>query len=185
MGGFKTTGVYPIDRNAINIKAKDIVANNELGFIPLCSPMPSALEKPRKLPTFTEVELERFQDRYELEAQNPQDGNRYQQWVKMYHPNQQIEQPDTTSSAMKVLMSAPSSEIDKFFPALPSPVLPSVKSTSCGRVLTSCESLKLLEEKKQKKEEILKKGGAKKAKRGAEDAKRAAAIDCKESAEEN
>ena len=102
MGGFKTTGVYPIDRNAINIKAKDTVANNELGFIPLCSPMPSALEKPRKLPTFTEVELERFQDRYELEAQNPQDGNRYQQWVKMYHPDQQIEQPDTTSSTMKV-----------------------------------------------------------------------------------
>jgi len=102
MGGFKTTGVYPIDRNAINIKAKDTVANNELGFIPLCSPMPSALEKTRKLPTFTEVELERFQEIYELEAQNSQDGNRYQQWVKMYHPDQQIEQPDTTSSTMKV-----------------------------------------------------------------------------------
>jgi len=39
-----------------------------LGFIPLCNPIPNALEKPRKFPTFTEVELERFQERYKLEA---------------------------------------------------------------------------------------------------------------------
>ncbi|XP_065893476.1 uncharacterized protein [Dysidea avara] len=157
IGGFKTTGVHPIDRTAITIHPKETAAKDELGFIPLCSPMPSALEKPRKLPTFTEVELERFQERYELEAKNPQADNRYQQWVKMYHPDQQIQEPDTTSSTVKMLMPAPTPAIEKFFPVLPNPVLPSVKSVSCGRVLTNCENLKFLEEKKQKKDEEINK----------------------------
>jgi len=56
-------------------------------------------------------------------------------------------------------------------------VLPSVKSTSCGRVLISSENLKLLEVKKSRNKE---KG---EAKRRAEDAKRTEV--CKELAEEN
>ena len=71
----------------------------------------------------------------------------------MCHPEQQIQETNTASSTAKVLMPAPKSTIEKFFPKPPNPVLPSVKSTSCGRVLTSCENIKLLEEKQQKKDE--------------------------------
>jgi len=87
-GGFKTTGIYLVDRTAIlfrNFK-ETTFKDDELSFIPLCSPMPGALEKPRMLFTFTEVELERFQERYQSKTTKNQVG-------KMYHPDQQIQEP--------------------------------------------------------------------------------------------
>ena len=63
----------------------------------------------------------------------------------------------TASSTAKVLIPAPNSAIEKFLQVPPNPAVSSVKSSSCGRVLTSCENLKLLEEKRKKDEEAKKK----------------------------
>ena len=123
MAAFKTTGVYPPDRTAITVKTKEarISMKGELGFIPLCSPVPRALEKPIQIPAFTQPELKSFHKRYETEAANVQGNTRYQQWIKMYHPEQvtqekQVAENETiTNEGDKVLMSAPTSTIEKFF----------------------------------------------------------------------
>ena len=162
MAGFKTTGVYPPDRTAITVKTKEatIGKKGELGFIPLCSPVPRALEKPIQIPTFTQSELKSFQERYQTETANLHGNTRYQHWVKMYHPEQDIQEKQiaktipSCSEGEQVLMPAPASTIEKFFPhPLTPPQIPTLKPKSCGRVLTSTESLKMLKEKEQKKEE--------------------------------
>ena len=158
MAGFKTTGIYPLDRTAIIAKIKEATTNKEddLGFIPLCSLVPRALEKPKQVPVFTESELKSFQERYEAKTTC---DNRYEQWVKMYHPGDNSQQKKVSNVTVtrideKVLIPAPASTIEKFFPRPLSPLhLPTVKPKSCGRVLTSTENLKILKEKEQKKEE--------------------------------
>ena len=53
-----------------------------------------------------------------------------------------------------MLILAPASSIEKFFPRSLSPLhSPTVKPKSYGRVLTSTENLKILKEKEQKKED--------------------------------
>jgi len=151
MGGFKTTGVYPVNRTAITVQTKESGVQSGLGFILLCSPMPSTIEKLRKIHMFSEAEVEGFEERYKSETKDSQANDRYHQWVQMYHPDQQIPEAITASSTAKVLIPAPNSAIEKFLQVPPNPAGSSVKSSSCGRVLISCENLKLLEEKKLKK----------------------------------
>ena len=43
--GFRTTGIYPLDRNAVAVKIRKSIldtdaSKNELHFLPLCSPLP-------------------------------------------------------------------------------------------------------------------------------------------------
>ena len=66
----------------------------------------------------------------------------------MYHPEQitqekQVARNETiTNEGDKVLMSAPTSTIEKFFlHPLTSPDIPTLKPKSCGRVLTSSKTL--------------------------------------------
>lgn len=70
MAGFKTTGIYPLDRTAITAKIKEATTDreNDLGFIPLCIPVPCALEKPKQVPIFTQSELKSFQERSEAKT---------------------------------------------------------------------------------------------------------------------
>lgn len=162
IAGFKTTGIYPIDRTAIidKIKSKESTTSvqDEIGFIPLCSPVPRALEKPKQVPIFTQSEIKSFQEKFEAETTDLSSNSRYQQWVKMYHPGLDIQEKKVTcetasSKGDKVLMPAPASTIKKFFPESLPVHVPTDKPKSCGRVLTSSENLKMLKEKEQKKEE--------------------------------
>ena len=80
----------------------------------------------------------------------------------MYHPGDNSQEKKVSNVTVpridEVLIPAPASTIEKFFPRPPSPLhLPAVKPKSCGRVLTSTENLKILKEKEQKKEEEKKK----------------------------
>jgi len=70
----------------------------------------------------------------------------------MYHPDQQIPRTQFQQWYSEDVNTCSLFNNRKVFPVLPSPVLPSVKSSSCGSLLTSCENLKQLEEKKQKDE---------------------------------
>ena len=98
----------------------------------------------------------------------------------MYHPEQDIQEKQiaktipSCSEGEQVLMPAPASTIEKFFPRPLTPQqIPTLKPKSCGRVLTSTESLKMLKEKakergteKRERRKEKKKRGAKKAKGG-------------------
>jgi len=52
--------------------------------------MPSTIEKSRKIPMFSEAEVEGFEGRYKSETKDSQANNQYHQWVQMYYPDQQI-----------------------------------------------------------------------------------------------
>ena len=71
-----------------------------------------------------------------------------------------------TNEGDKVLMSAPTSTIENFFPHPLTPAdISTLKPKSSGRVLTSSENLKLLKAKEQKKEEEKKEEEEKRRKR--------------------
>lgn len=64
VGGFKTTGVFPLDRDAIKLPEnmmEKLTEQSGLKYIPLSSPA-----KPRKcVLDFSEDELKKFQIRFE------------------------------------------------------------------------------------------------------------------------
>ena len=100
IAGFKTTGVNPPNRTAITVETKEatISKKGELGFIPLCSPVPRVLEKSVQIPTFTQSELKSFQERYQTEITNSHGNTHYQQCVKMYHPEQDIQEKQVSKT---------------------------------------------------------------------------------------
>ena len=85
-----------------------------------------------------------FQERYEVKTTCE---NRYHQWVKMYHPDDNSQEKQAANETLprkgvKVLIPAPASTIEKFFPHPLTPLHLSestVKLKSSGRVLTSIE----------------------------------------------
>ena len=162
--GFRITGVYPIDRNAIAIKTKEPTSAeySKLRFLPVCNPSPK-LETSKKVPTFTQDQLEKFEKRFAIENAEPDD--QYQQWLDTYHPKptcseKSIKESVAPSDSKTVLIPVPTSSVacEKVLSKHgPSTKIPSFKAKSFGRVLTSAENLKLIEEKlqeKQKEEEL-------------------------------
>lgn len=88
--GFRTTGIYPLNRNAVAVKIQKPImdtdaSKNELHFLPLCSPLSQArgLESYTKLPVFNQEQLKRFERRYEAECEPDEE---YQRWMDIYHP---------------------------------------------------------------------------------------------------
>jgi len=74
--GFRTTGIYPLDQNAVaakvrkSISATDAASKTGLHYLPLCNPLPweKGLEASAKLPVFTQEQLQRFEKRFEEES---------------------------------------------------------------------------------------------------------------------
>ena len=180
MGGFKTTGVYPTDRNAILLPGASkshpsLGERSGLKFIPFYSPSRS-VPSPAKRITFSEDELHRFEVRFENGYDLTHD-NRYNLWLKMYHPMEArqvqshlsfnlspgssgIPSPSPPSSpSSDDVDSSLSSSSDMYAPLQANKVLsgflkcPSLKQrTELGekitaRVLTSIDSLRAIEEK--------------------------------------
>ena len=74
--GFRTTGIYPLDRNVVAVKIRKPImdtdaSKNELHFLPLCSPLPQArrLESYTKLPVFNQEQLQRFERIFKAESE--------------------------------------------------------------------------------------------------------------------
>ena len=93
ISGFRTTGIYPLDRSALlpanefRDKRESLAQQKGLNFIPLYSPRSrpyhSDVVNPAVL--FTPEEIARFEHRYEEGYDIPDE--RYQKWLSLYHPD--------------------------------------------------------------------------------------------------
>ena len=138
IAGFRTTGIYPINRNAIPVKNKESATvddQSKLKFLPLCNPSPRAIEISKRIPTFTEAQLEKYEKRYAFENADPDEH--YQQWLDTYHPNQSSSgKAEIKSSTETVLIPVPSSSVacKKVISSQHSSTqMPAVKVKSYGR----------------------------------------------------
>ena len=158
--GFRVTGIYPVNRNAlspIKEKADSLTKETGLSFIPLYSPssrrplspalsyhdLSDIAESVNHDPdddSFTVEETTLFQTRYE-NGYDISGDERYEQWLSKYHPNFVRPLEFHSASVAKYLTCPP-----------PVSRAPNSKPKSCGRVLTSAESMKVMEEKQRLKE---------------------------------
>ena len=145
--GFRTTGIYPLDRNAVAVKIRKPImdtdaSKKELHFLPLCSPLPRArgLESYTKLPVFNQEQLQRFERRYEAEHEPDEE---YQRWMDIYHPQKTRKLPDDITSHTQVdkvtaFIPAPANaQLTEEAAALTSLPKTKPKAAAHGRVLTS------------------------------------------------
>ena len=140
----------------------------KLSYLPLLTPVPSpSMSQSSKRPiVFSEAEIKLFLELYE----DGYDGKdeRYKIWLKMYHPDaNSISSPSFNESVFHiptkpiktqedskithVAISKPARKIDKLVSKPMPPKLPTKSEKSSGRVLTSSEALKLLQDKEEKK----------------------------------
>lgn len=93
IAGFQTTGVFPFDRSAVDLRGCHMVSEKRMSltqktglqFIPLYSPHKSTQSSPKpQFLVFESDEMEVYQRQYDEGYDLP--DQRYQQWVKMYHP---------------------------------------------------------------------------------------------------
>lgn len=168
MGGFKVTGVYPLDRHVLVLpqqEPQELSQETGLRFIPLyslCKRHPSPVDADLTLTnsgliessildtptaaysnsTFTEEEVALFERRYE-NGYDMVGDSRYREWLCKSHPNTTLLMPFTSKSVQRYLDC----------PAC----IGNHKLKSCGRALTSVENMKIIAEKeklkKQKEEE--------------------------------
>ena len=206
MAGFSTTGIFLTDRNKVISKLEASMCTptkqpNKLSYLPLLTPVPSPPRKTssKKCIVFSELEIQLFLERHE----EGYDGGdeRYKIWLETYHPgaetisnvslNQSVfhtpkQERKTKEYTQIAVVSKPASRIDKLFskPELPSK-LPTKTEKSCGRVLTSSEALKLLQEKEEKKDVAKQKKDAAKQKKDAVKQKKDAVKQKKELCQKN
>ena len=178
MASFRTTGIFPLDRNKVLSLVNSVISTESpvskpggLTYLPLLSPMPSPKQKPVSDPDFSDAEIALFIERFQKNYKGNDDH--YNLWLDMYHPasvklhgtvtldssnfrtpshdHNQLKSRSTATSIAAV--AKPSNVFEKLF-TLPSPPpkLPTLKEKGSSRVLTSAEGLKLLDEKKKKKE---------------------------------
>ena len=153
VSGFRTTGVYPPDRNAITLPSdvKQALAQKAgIAYIPLYTPAKRRITSfTPASSTFTDEEHENFTMCYEEEGACNFEDSRYHMWLKTYHPDSSlvIDSPLPTSYHPAVKYSA----IGNYFDC-PSPPQrrPAVEKSSL-RVLTSYENLKRIEQKEKEK----------------------------------
>ena len=157
--GFKVTGVYPVNREAISLPDSDdqdnLAVQNGLEFIPLCSasPAPKCTEKhaqgrmrDKSATKFTEEEITLFEKRFE-NGYNLTIDARYNTWLREFHQ-------ESAHHVHMQPMQQGCNMVSKFLQCPPPPSkLPTLKPKSCGRVLTSSEHLALVEQKEKEKME--------------------------------
>ena len=127
-----------------------------LKFLPLCSPAPhkQALQVAKEVSTFTQQQLEDFEKRYTEET--AETNARYNEWREMYHPSSTEPRHTKSAECNRVLIPAPGAINKRFFPELSPPVysktITADKPKQGGRVLTSDENIKILQEMQEKKQ---------------------------------
>ena len=101
MSGFRVTGVYPVNRNALKVTeepAESLAAAAGLAFIPLYSPAKPKLSGKMQGAdslTFSLDEHKRFERRYE-NGYHLLGDERYNHWLEMYHPQESNSLLDST-----------------------------------------------------------------------------------------
>ena len=145
MSGFKVTGVYPLNRNALKPPEEpkeSLAAASGLAFIPLYSPAkPRLLSQADHSLSFSNEEVQRFETRYENGYDLVTD-ERYNRWLEMYHPEHADSLLDQT-----FLPESPGCRPNSL--SLPSPPLSPISSDvdySFSDVVESCkfQSTKIL-----------------------------------------
>ena len=102
--GFCITSVFPVNnRDAVlpsppqlfspKLVSKELTEKTGVSCIPLYSPVVKK-KQPHNFMTFSDDERVRFQRRYE-EGYDLQCDEKYNEWVKMYHPSSSITPPQT------------------------------------------------------------------------------------------
>lgn len=175
MSGFRITGVYPFNRNAIQVvdttpamkNSKSLAEKNGLAFIPLYSPARSKKSMPVELehssheasPSFSEQEIAKFIRRYE-EGFNITSDARYNKWLQQYKACQN---PDVSTESSVPDLHQPSNLLlggNRSTRSALENILqcyqPGFHSRhdyvkNSAKVLTSSENKKLIEEKEQLK----------------------------------
>ena len=194
VSGFHSTGVCPFDRHAIKLPnvdeeeeeedSDDLSEETGVPYIPLFSPAPkkrqsqvtsppsplSSMYSPAGI-VFTQDEMEHFKLRWDSGYHLKRD-QRYNQWVKIYHPDHSMclrrdhdsippfpgyasaTPPVTQSSSVSSGGENPTSILSSLLvlPDAPSKIRKEKKG-GVARVLTSKENLELLETKEQEKRE--------------------------------
>ena len=93
VGGFRVTGVYPIDRSVFTERTapkESLTHETGLAFIPLYSPAHTSqkvLSFTHAVVSFTKEEIARFQARFE-NGYDLKHDEWYNCWLRMYHPDQ-------------------------------------------------------------------------------------------------
>ena len=153
LAGFRTTGVYPLNRDAIELPCDDVASNlcqkTGLPYIPLYTPVKRRIsDQVAESPKFSQSELLKFEQYYDYEQDC--DDPRYKLWLNKYHPELPLLQESPLQSCYQQV--APHNTLSPFL-SLPDPPRhhPSTQSHS-SRVLTSAENLRALQEKEMQKE---------------------------------
>ena len=159
LSGFAVTGICPLNRNALVAggirKSPD---KPKLPFIPLFTPSKRvSLSHSPKRAWFSHSEVERFESLYR--CGKDLESIRYQEWLRMYHSEDFVEQQESggscDSSTEVYTQSSRHSALKKFL-VLPHPPTKESKSSQvkpAARVLTSAECLQQMKEKEEIKEE--------------------------------
>ncbi|CAI8012616.1 hypothetical protein GBAR_LOCUS8090 [Geodia barretti] len=171
IAGFRTAGVYPLNRLAVAGKSKtaceSLAEKTGLKFIPLYSPSHRRTQAVRTGTTFEPEEMTLFQTRFE-EGYDLGD-ERYESWLRMYHPEVRANQDDECTPEPSLSDSLPKTSTpvsgnimprSSFLSRVLADQAPSIKypdkvpgSKGGARVLTSSENLEHLNQKERKKEE--------------------------------
>ena len=162
VSGFRATGIYPVNRQALLEPISAATALTEesgLAYIPLYSPLVQRTKSSICEPDidtstdmnsmefeFSEEELDLFEEWFEEGTEVTDDGH-YNAWLARFHP--------TSPPASHVWMrDFQSTCVSKFlsYPTPPSKI-PTLNPKACGRVLTSHENILIVKEKRKAKEE--------------------------------
>ena len=153
MSGFRTTGVYPPDRNAIKTPSEVmpcLAQKTGIAYIPLYTRAKRRIsDLASACSTFTEEEQEVFEMCYQ--DSDSSDNPRYQMWQKMYHPDSVLLSVSPLPEPYRPVLKH--SSISHFLDC-PDPLQrhPVVSGKCSLRVLTSSENLKRIEDKEKEKQ---------------------------------
>ena len=170
MAGFATTGIYPLNRDAILSRCTTAIPSSSLEsnltFIPMYSPMPARRHHQSPKISFTDEELFTFNKWFE-EGYDLICDDRYNQWLRIEHPEEasillnvpftpdsspyvQSESHPTKSLDQVCMPSGEPKTLEKFFTYPEPPTKKILTPKPCGRVLTSVENMKILHEIQRK-----------------------------------
>ncbi|XP_019852802.1 PREDICTED: uncharacterized protein LOC109582507 isoform X4 [Amphimedon queenslandica] len=174
MAAFKTTGIYPFNRNSINViddipDNRSLAERTGLAFIPLYSPARSKqpvsdLSSIHTPISFTSDEVTRFIRRYE-EGYDITDDERYNLWLKQHEQQQHSPDPSPSHSSDKEstvagsniligkVSNQPRSTLRKVLTYPEHHTSSKATESKSARVLTSLENRMALAEKERQKKE--------------------------------
>ena len=144
--GFRITGIFPVDRNAITLpgeKRKSLAERTGLSYIPFMSPM----KKTKVNFSVNDIDSYKFSEE-SIPRYSQRDG------LQLLDVTSSSDD-DGTNAYQPLVMCSTLSQ----FVRIPSPPHKKVAIDNgcCGTVLTSSENLKLIEEKRKEKESELSK----------------------------